>query len=58
MTRKEEVINGIISLNERLDKVSNLSLDQEQITNVILSSILKQLGDMNEVLAWMPLPEG
>ena len=53
MSRLEEVKKVIDVINAAIDGINNcgLDLEQEQITNLILSSILGQIAEISKTLA-------
>lgn len=53
MSRLEEVKKVIDVTNAALDEINNcgLALEQEQLTNLILSSILGQIAEISKTLA-------
>lgn len=53
MSRLEEVKKVIDATNAALGEINNcgLALEQEQLTNLILSSILGQIAEISKTLA-------
>lgn len=53
MSRLEEVKKVIDATNAALNGINNsgLALEQEQVTNLILSSILGQIAEISKTLA-------
>ena len=51
MTREEEVVNSMAGLLEGIKDLKGSELTQEQITNINLSTLAHELGDINVTLA-------
>ena len=51
MTREVEVKNNIQNLAKGIKEIQKLDLTEEQVTNINLSTIAQQLGDISITLA-------